>query len=213
MAFLNKINRIIDMKLTDLGRDLLAKNKLNFVYYAFSDDTIDYSQQIHNSASLSSSQISSTIEELIGQTYGMEVVNGHFIGKNMFNEDTTNIKNLLYTNKTDASVLLSGTLDNYENEYELKFVQTEVKQISEKVGIVNTEKFLYFERDNKNNVLIFKLDDENVDGYFIRVFESGTDGFKDIKLSYGKKGVPTYSKYMEVDSGEEISLNKIIEIE
>jgi hypothetical protein len=43
MAFFEPKETILDVKLTDLGRNLLAKNQLQFNYYAFSDDGIDYS--------------------------------------------------------------------------------------------------------------------------------------------------------------------------
>lgn len=46
MAFLDPKERVLDIVLTDYGRQLLAENSLNFVYYAFSDEGIDYSGSI-----------------------------------------------------------------------------------------------------------------------------------------------------------------------
>lgn len=46
MGLIDKKNHIIDFQLTNKGRELLSKNSLNFVYYAFSDDQIDYSASI-----------------------------------------------------------------------------------------------------------------------------------------------------------------------
>jgi len=43
MGFLDKKERILDVVLTQKGRELLSKSQLNFSYYAFSDDGIDYS--------------------------------------------------------------------------------------------------------------------------------------------------------------------------
>lgn len=43
MGILDKKQRIFDVILTDKGRNLLSKNQLNFSYFAFSDDGIDYS--------------------------------------------------------------------------------------------------------------------------------------------------------------------------
>lgn len=43
MGFLDKKERILDVVLTDKGREQLSKNQLNFTYYAFSDEGIDYS--------------------------------------------------------------------------------------------------------------------------------------------------------------------------
>ena len=53
MAILDQKERIIDFQLTDYGRELLAKNQLNFTYYAFSDEGIDYSGSME-AANLSS---------------------------------------------------------------------------------------------------------------------------------------------------------------
>src|SRR3990167_10142436 len=45
-GLLDKKERIFDIVLTDKGRDLLSKNQLNFTWYTFSDDAIDYSGSI-----------------------------------------------------------------------------------------------------------------------------------------------------------------------
>lgn len=43
MALLDPKETILDIQLTHRGRQLLAKNQLNFIYYAFSDEGINYS--------------------------------------------------------------------------------------------------------------------------------------------------------------------------
>lgn len=56
MAFLDKKTRIIDMTLTDRGRELLATGQLSIQSYAFSDELVDYSgslaQALRTNASL-----------------------------------------------------------------------------------------------------------------------------------------------------------------
>lgn len=47
MGLLDKKERIFDVQLTDKGRDLLSKNLLNFSYYCFSDDGINYSGSLN----------------------------------------------------------------------------------------------------------------------------------------------------------------------
>lgn len=54
MGFLDQKERVLDVVLTDLGRDLLSRNQLNFKYYAFSDEGIDYSGSLSSSTMLSS---------------------------------------------------------------------------------------------------------------------------------------------------------------
>jgi hypothetical protein len=53
MGFLDQKNRVLDVVLTDYGRELLAQNKLNFQYYAFSDEGIDYSGSLSRSLAAS----------------------------------------------------------------------------------------------------------------------------------------------------------------
>jgi hypothetical protein len=55
VAFLDKKNRIIDITLTDHGRQLLSENSLDIKYYAFSDDLIDYSGSLAQSVKFSQS--------------------------------------------------------------------------------------------------------------------------------------------------------------
>lgn len=55
MGFLDQKERILDIVLTDYGKELLAKNQLNFKYYAFSDEGINYSGSISASISPSGS--------------------------------------------------------------------------------------------------------------------------------------------------------------
>lgn len=43
MGLLDKKERILDVVLTDKGREQMARNNLNFRYYAFSDEGVDYS--------------------------------------------------------------------------------------------------------------------------------------------------------------------------
>ena len=45
-GFLDKKDRIFDIRLTDKGRELLSKNQLDFTWFAFSDDLVDYSGSI-----------------------------------------------------------------------------------------------------------------------------------------------------------------------
>jgi len=55
MAFLDPKERILDIVLTNKGRELLSKNSLRFEFYAFSDEGIDYSGSLSASVALSRS--------------------------------------------------------------------------------------------------------------------------------------------------------------
>lgn len=68
MGFLNFKEVIFDINLTDKGRELLSTNQLNFKYYAFSDESINYSGSI--------TQVSGNInnfENLIFRNLSLEV--------------------------------------------------------------------------------------------------------------------------------------------
>ena len=57
MGLLDQKERVLDFRLTDKGRERLSKNQLNFSYYAFSDDGIDYSGSISSSVLISGSNL------------------------------------------------------------------------------------------------------------------------------------------------------------
>jgi len=63
MAFLDKKERILDLVLTNKGRELLSKNLLDFTYYAFSDEGVDYSGSL---------ALSGNIDDHIHQTLTFE---------------------------------------------------------------------------------------------------------------------------------------------
>ncbi len=50
MGFLDKKERVLDIVLTDKGRDLMSQHQLNIQYYAFSDAGINYSGSLANAA-------------------------------------------------------------------------------------------------------------------------------------------------------------------
>jgi hypothetical protein len=64
MGFLDKKTRIIDMCLTEKGRELLARNELRIAHYAFSDDLIDYSGSLSQSLAQSGS-----MDEVVYKNY------------------------------------------------------------------------------------------------------------------------------------------------
>lgn len=66
MAFLDPKERVLDIVLTDYGRELLSENRLNFTYYAFSDEGIDYS------GSISTKNFTGSIDDLIFRNFSFE---------------------------------------------------------------------------------------------------------------------------------------------
>lgn len=55
MGFLDQKERVLDVVLTDRGRELLSKNLLEFSFYAFSDEGVNYSGSLSASIAASAS--------------------------------------------------------------------------------------------------------------------------------------------------------------
>lgn len=75
-GFLDKNDRVVDMILTADGRRLLSQGKLNFVYYAFMDDEVDYDPYIATSANLTAEQMSSSWSEQVEASLVKEAIGG-----------------------------------------------------------------------------------------------------------------------------------------
>ena len=67
MGILNTKERILDVVLTDRGRKLLSQNLLDFEFYAFSDDGVDYSAALSASA-----EPSGSVDDYIRRTLTLE---------------------------------------------------------------------------------------------------------------------------------------------
>jgi hypothetical protein len=67
MGFLDAKERVLDVVLTDKGRELLSQNLLDFEFYAFSDDGVDYAGAL--TASL---QVSGSVDDYIRRTLIIE---------------------------------------------------------------------------------------------------------------------------------------------
>jgi len=86
MGFLDKKERVLDVVLTDKGRELLSQNLLDFTFFAFSDEGVDY-----GAALTASLQESGSVDDHIRQTLTFEA-NQH---KNF--KEQTDLKTFLYS--------------------------------------------------------------------------------------------------------------------
>lgn len=94
-GFLDAKERILDVVLTGEGKYLLSRGELNFVYWSAFDDEVDYTPFISNSGSLSSQQISASIQTLIEDTVLREATTG-YRRFNKSGSDDTNVHRPLY---------------------------------------------------------------------------------------------------------------------
>jgi hypothetical protein len=96
MALLNQKERVLDIVLTDKGRELMARNQLNFSYFTFSDEGIDYS------GSLNYINISSSIDDIVHRNMSFEADQRTNSLESLANND---LQNFLYTIPAGSKVL------------------------------------------------------------------------------------------------------------
>ncbi len=93
MGTLDKQSRVINFRFTKLGRELLARNKIDFSYYRFFDDGVDYSQGD---------------EAIVNDTLTTETpARAEYVCKrplSTINPDDTHMKPYMYVTKNDVTL-------------------------------------------------------------------------------------------------------------
>lgn len=189
-GFLDRDTRIIDMVLTGYGKRLLSKGDLNFCYWVAYDDEVDYDPFIVESSSLSSIQLSASINQSIEDTLVREATTGYRLF-NADGKDTTNVVNPLFTSHQKQTVVPkmvvsgSASVTTYQREVKKEHVVTEVNGMS--VAPINSVD-VGVERYGSSTDLIemsYEKDsfpkDFKTDGFFITVFLSGSGGLVEVK--------------------------------
>ena len=215
MGILDKSTRVLDIVLTDYGREQHSKGELEFSYYAFSDDGVDYDPYIANSGSITDVQL---LEEQIKQveaTLVREAVFGHQGGKNLDHRDKTNIKNLLFTVPQGQLIvpemLMSPDITTGSIEAkQQKVVERSVTKDSEgdAINVIAESDRGY--RKFKSQKLLVDLEMDNFfdkasrDGYIIRVFESGSFGLSEIKHKRDKSYTMSFSNDIQMYSDGDV---------
>lgn len=95
-GFLDPKERVIDMVLTDVGKSLLLKGELQFVYWIPFDDEVDYNPYVSESGSLSASALQARKDELTESPLVREATMG-YRGLNFREEDTTNVNRPMFS--------------------------------------------------------------------------------------------------------------------
>lgn len=179
----------MDVVLTDYGKELFSRGKLRFVYYAFSDDEIDYDPYISTSGSLSSAQLSASKIVKIEDTLVREAVKGYEQGMDRAARDRTNISRKLYTIPQGQLVLpemtmnptvSSGTLEVKQRKVQEVYIKkTSTGTVTEKLGPYDRG----FEKSQKSSFDVsftyegFPLVSE---GFLVKVFHSGSNGINEV---------------------------------
>lgn len=122
MGFLDKKERILDIVLTDRGRELLSQNQLVVRYYAFSDDGVNYTGSLSSSVSISGSSVDYEVHKTL------------LFEATQKNDKSRNLNNFLYTVPERANVLpefivradISSSI-SLERRYHIETITLEAK--------------------------------------------------------------------------------------
>lgn len=197
-GFLDKTDRVVDMILTGEGKSLLSSGDLRFVYYAFFDDEIDYDPFFHASSSLSSEQMSASLQESIECTPIREAILGQMVGSRDI-RNTTNGTSVLFTMPQGKTVLpriqitpstTSGTLEVSQRKLQDLYVKRDGSGlVIDQMGPYDQgyERFSTAVLNFQPTVQDF-FDEDHQEGFLVRAYFSGSEGLVETKekrdLSY-----------------------------
>lgn len=190
-GFLDKRDRIVDMTLTDYGRQLISVGQLDFVYWAAFDDGVDYSPVLMESSSLDSITLSSSLVSAIEESLVIEAIPGR---TNVVNgNESAGLTSILFdvpqgkVTIPRAMLPMKGAIDVIQTS-QRKLTQTHVKKtdegvVVERVGPIDVG----YERLNATSLPVslgYKIGDyplgHEYSGFFIEIHVSGTDGLTSV---------------------------------
>jgi hypothetical protein len=188
-GFLDNKTQVMDVVLTNYGKELFSRGKLRFVYYTFSDDDVDYNPYISTSGSMSDVALSASKVSKIEDTLVREAVVGYERGVDKVGKDQTNIYRKLYTIPQGQTILpevtmnptvSSGTLDVKQRKIQEVYVKKLPSgAITEKLGPYDRG----FEKTQKSGFdVTFTYEGFPVvtEGFMVKVFHSGSNGVAEV---------------------------------
>lgn len=191
-GFLDKQSRIIDMVLTGYGKEQLSKGQLEFVYWSAFDDEVDYSPYISDSGSLTAAQLSSSITQQIEECLVREATTGYkHLDQN--SRDTTNVNLPLFDMPQGQRYIPRANICLDVDNLEIKTKQRKIVEVFskrdqngnvvEQIGPIDrgTSRF---DPETVELKLQYRLGDfsteHKFEGFKITVFQSGSDGLREI---------------------------------
>jgi len=208
-GFLDKKSRVVDMVLTDYGKELYSKGTLRFKYYAFSDDEVDYDPWISESGSLSNVELTSSKIDHIEDTLVREAVFGRQFDEAPVSRDQTNIQRLMYTMPQGQKILPKLKLSPDVISGSVSSVQQKIERVSvtrDQYGNIvdrSEPQSLGYEKFKASRLTFdFKVEDffdeSRTKGVLIRIFSSGSDGFTEIRNKKDLENILSYSNDLRV---------------
>jgi len=101
MAILDQKERIIDLVLTDKGRELLSQDELDFTYYSFSDDGINYSGSLTVISDITAVPSGTTLDNYLHRNIAFECSQM----KNKSKEEPNDLNYFLFTISSNSKTL------------------------------------------------------------------------------------------------------------
>lgn len=192
-GFLDKQDTVLDVVLTDEGKHQLSSGELEFCFYSFFDDEVDYDPYIANSSSLSETELRAAKNYQIENSLVREASVGYQYQQSRNCIDKINLNRPLFTmpqgnvtlpRASYAPVNASGSIEILQRKQQEVFITRDLDgNIIETVGPVDVgfEKF-----DSTTYNIDFSIDDffdeSSQKGFLTRVFKSGSDGLVEIHL-------------------------------
>jgi hypothetical protein len=208
-GFLDERTTVVDMVLTDYGRTLYSQGELDFAYYAFSDDEVDYDPYISTSGSLNDDQLEEVRIDQIEATLVREAVFGLPISRDSRDLDKTNIQTLMLDVPqgqqivSEMLIIPEVTGSTIETRQQKVRERSIVRDQNGNVIQILGETDLGFQ---KFGVTRFRLDMDVEDffdfstreGFLVRVFSSGSEGLREVSSKRDKGNVSSYSNDLQL---------------
>lgn len=191
MGFLDKKTRVIDFTLTELGRELYASGKLDFAYYSFFDDGLDYDP--YYSGTLTDSER----ELIVENTPMMEL---QHVKNNRAATSPGEPVNHLFSAAPDYLLIphIINTLDGSQ-------ISSSCDQVSDGLSY------------NRTNSTAAQIDlalvgecEQGNPGFVIKVFSSSSNGLTELHQKKDLSGRRSYDQFLAVKIDDEKIIDKQI---
>jgi hypothetical protein len=211
-GFLDSKERVLDMVLTGVGKDLLFKGDLRFVYWIPFDDEVDYDPFITNSGSMTAEELVSFRQMKVEDPLIREATSG-YKSLNAAEEDRTNVNRPMYTIPVNQTILpemkfegVSGTIN--VNVHQQKLQRTYVRKSSdgssviESIGPVDAgvNRFNPTEAGVQGDYTVGSYPREwDLEGFLLTVYQSGSEGYMEVLSNRDSSGSIVYNNDMKVE--------------
>jgi hypothetical protein len=210
-GFLDKNTRVLDMVLTSHGKYLLSRSELHFCYWIPYDDEIAYDPFIAESGSMSGEQLTSSIYQAIESTPIREATTG-YRSFNSSGSDFTNVHMPMFTTAQGQKILPRVIFASGSNEITTKQRRIVVthkdanqQDVTNQMPAPSNDIDHGVERfDSTQFTLQYSYSNESFstdfqpDGFFLRIFKSGSSGLTEVRSKHDTNNDMSYSNDIKI---------------